>query len=80
MLENEDIGFEKLAPDRDRKKKAQEVQEFLKRLTMVQQAPLRDVVEKLNGLDFRGEAQKVQTFIQDASRIYDVLDRVIVNG
>lgn len=80
VLENEDIAFEKLAPDRDRIRKAREIQEFLRRLSAAPNAPLRDVVEKLNNLDFRNEASTVQRFIKDSQAISDVLERVIIQG
>lgn len=78
ILENSDIVQDKLAPDKNRIKTARELQEFLKRLAISTSAPLRDVVEKLNGLDFRSDADKVQKFIRDAQAISDTLERVIV--
>ncbi len=68
-----------LAPDKDRSKNAKEVVEFLGRLSG-QQSPLRTIVEKLNSLDLRKEAEKVQNFIKDSQSISDTVSRVVVNA
>jgi hypothetical protein len=80
MLENDPTVVDTAPSDRRRIAAAKELKEFLTRLAAGERAPLRDVVSKLNSLDFRKEAKLVQTFIRDAQAISDTLDRVVIQG
>lgn len=79
MLEANPPTHRKMAPDKDREASGKLVAEFLDKLTSTA-GPLRPLVEKLNGLDLRKEAQTVQTFIKDAHGISDTVKRVVLTA
>ncbi len=79
LIDNNPTTLRTLAPDKDRTKNAAEVVKFLGMLTS-NQSPLRVIVEKLNSMDLRKEADRVQTFIKDAQGISDTVSRVVVNA
>lgn len=79
LIDNNPAVQRTLAPDKNRVKNATEVVNFLGMLTNAQ-SPLRTVVEKLNSMDLRKEADRVQVFIKDAQGISDTVSRVVVNA
>lgn len=77
-LENTDVGTESLAQDKERAAKGKQVIAFLDRLARVQGAPLAGIVELLNSLDLRKEANTVAEFIKNSKSISDTVQRVVV--